>query len=636
MNNHGDRKSQEAAKLTERLLSYYKLLLTEDLPRSYRGSLLDFQRDFQTILRRTSEEGLSFLTKTMPQAAKAIDSALQSGRLHLPMFRKRGCKNSRGLFVRYALPKFLWVLLSRVFNPFTGVVLGDPDVVAVNDLRQVLYLAYKLELPYDEQTNQKVLDKFVDTDAALPEEGAYLCGRITPDLSGKVTEQVLGAGSMLLRDLLADIDPYDISPKHGPGVVATGEDPWRKFDFSVRYNQIERLYPFQEYFTLGHNHVLEGILPKHDITTLDTGVAKVMLVPKDSRGPRLISAEPLNYMFIQQGLFKSIVGLVERHPLTRGRVNFTDQTINRDLALRGSFSGMFDTLDMAEASDRVSLALVNRLFLGTPILEPLLATRTPRTALPDGRLVTFRKFAPMGSACCFPIEALCFWALGAGVLHVAYGIPLAKAARMIYVYGDDIIVPHGYSPGLQRLFPLFGLKFNEGKCCTTGAFRESCGCDAFKGVDVTPVKLKALPPNSRHDASQILAYIAYSNQLWKRGLYSFAEGIKDEIESLVGPIPLKANMPEGDLVPSWHHSNFRDVDKYHLLRIGSKFKRRWNCNLQRFEFLVLTPRARKVTRNSPDWRELHRCLLSGGDETRACIYTLPRRVQLKRGWAALQ
>jgi hypothetical protein len=64
--------------------------------------------------------------------------------------------------------------------------------------------------------------------------------------------------------------------------------------------------------------------------------ARVCLVPKDSRGPRIISCEPAELMFIQQGIMRKLYSHLETHHLTAGQINFTDQSINRNLALLAS------------------------------------------------------------------------------------------------------------------------------------------------------------------------------------------------------------------------------------------------------------------------------------------------------------
>lgn len=607
---NGNRKSQVAL-----LLPCYKLLFHEELPRVHQHHE-EFARDFHTISKRTSSEGIEFLTRSLPALGKAIDASLKSGRLLAPGFQRRK-RTVRGNRVRYALPNFLWVLLSRCFNPFTGRVLNDLDVCALNDLRQICYLAYKMELPYKSKDEQKVINGFVATDGSLPELN---------NCPGKVSEAI-DLGNSLLQAVLSGFDPTDIQPMPGPGATADRMKPWEKYNPQCIYEQLETLYPFSEYFVLGKLHAWDQYYSKPEaLPVKKTGAARVILVPKDSRGPRLISAEPSSYMFIQKGLSSKLVDTVEKHPLTKRRVNFTSQKINRRLALRGSIDGRYDTIDLSEASDRVSLELVKRLFKGTSLLGSLLATRTPRTVLPSGETIKLRKFAPMGSALCFPIEALSFWALGAGLLHVYAGLPIRKAARMLYVYGDDIIMQHGYAPYLIWGFQKVGLKVNLPKSCLSGFFRESCGCDAYRGQDVTPIKLRRPHPGKqRLDERTLLSYIDYSNQFWKKGYYSLALYFESLVEKSHGTIPLKENFDDDkEIMPSWYHRGPKHLVKQNNLRT------RWNKSHQVREYFVLTPRGRSEERITPSWSELFRIL--SNKYSSPFIYPLPRRIKLKRGW----
>jgi hypothetical protein len=182
---------------------------------------------------------------------------------------------------------------------------------------------------------------------------------------------------------------------------------------------------------------------------------------------------------------------LESHRLTKGYVNFTHQEVNRDLALHGSIHEHIATLDLKDASDRVSLALVRRVFAKVPVvLQALEACRTTETQLPDGRLVELKKFAPMGSALCFPVEALIFWAILVSAMCKRTRLPLSVVGKRIFVYGDDIIVPVDWAPQCMLALERVGLRVNTAKCCITGPFKESCGMDAFKGVCVTPIRFR--------------------------------------------------------------------------------------------------------------------------------------------------
>jgi hypothetical protein len=488
------------------------------------------------IQSRCSKEGISFLTKSLPRFGKAVDTALSSGtRLSVEGFTAPNGST---------IPKFLGWLLSRVFDAF-GCELDQPDPVAFKHFRQLVYLVYKLEIPYDKETEQSVLDSFVVVDNALPEvdaspflnrEGDQYIPRAELVLSDEWLKQ---ARSTIAR-AVSSFDPTGdlIVPRHGPGVVATGESVLEKSKLSRIYKHLEIVYPFTEWMMYSANHVVDSINDRglRRVTLVDEATAKVVLVPKDSRGPRLISCEPLEVQWIQQGLGRALVRHIESSRLTRGHVNFIDQQVNRRLAMEGSRNGQWVTLDMKEASDRVSLALVKYLFQDHPrLLEALLATRSPLTRLPDGTVVRLKKYAPMGSALCFPVESLVFWALAVSAIRLT-GRTWRESIRSVYVYGDDIIVRKEDYTILLRLFPLVGLKFNDQKCCVARSFRESCGCDAYNGIDVTPIKLKTTW-SPRRNPEVLASYVAFRNAMFHAKYFRTAELVKTQLNNRYGDIP---------------------------------------------------------------------------------------------------
>jgi hypothetical protein len=332
--------------------------------------------------------------------------------------------------------------------------------------------------------------------------------------------------------------PRDIIPRHGPGSVATGEESGEKTHFSRIYGTVEMVYPFTEYFHFNLSHTVDALNSNTlNLLELPAGTAKVVLVPKDSRGPRLISSEPLELQWIQQGLQRKLYDIIESHRMTAGRVNFTDQTVNRALALAGSKTGTWVTLDMKDASDRVSRQLVRRLFPDN-WFEAMDACRSTGTRLPNGQFVELEKFAPMGSAVCFPVEALTFFALAVSTLRILKGYSRAKALASVFVYGDDIICRVEDYDSVMHRFPLYGLMFNEGKCCVSGSFRESCGCDAFRGVDVTPIRLKKTWCPHSSDVQELASYVAHGNALYAAGYRRSFHTIRQLVENRYGPLPV--------------------------------------------------------------------------------------------------
>lgn len=502
---------------------------------------------------RFSEEGMSFLTKTLPLIGKAVDTALATGT----------CLSIEGLTKPpgTVIPHFLGWLLGRVFDVF-GYELDQPDPIALKHFRQIVYLVYKLEIPYEQETAQAVIDSFVQTETDLRS--------IQWDAVESEYSDWLDDARDLVTRVVSPIDPVEVSPRHGPGAVATGERVLEKSFFSRIYSELERVYPFMEYMRYNLNHVAEATEDDQRRLKIEAkATAKVVLVPKDSRGPRLISCEPLEIQWIQQGLGRLLQQQIESSRHTRGFVNFTNQQVNRDLALEGSRTKQWATLDMKEASDRVSCRLVARLFEHHPrLLEAMMACRSEGTLLPNGTVIDLEKFAPMGSALCFPVEALVFWALSVSAIRRYNNRSRRKAAMPVYVYGDDIIVKEKDYATLLQYLPKVGLLFNKAKCCTDGSFKESCGCDAFKGVDVTPIRLKTVWSHRRTDPRSLESYVAFHNAMIGLGHYRVAGTVAQMVVSLYGLIPFTNRFtvaPNGAYVSLTRCPAFVSYEPAHVL-----------------------------------------------------------------------
>jgi hypothetical protein len=581
--------------------------LYADVAERFGLSLTESRREVGVIRRRVVSEGLQFLTVALPRLGKAIDTALSKNTpLLVEGFQKKP---------KTTIPKFLGWLFSLVFTD-AGSERSDASPEALGALRQLVYFLYKLEIEYADSKTSKVLESFVSTDSLL------LQLRV-PD------NQIMLNCRRFCADVFATFDHRDITPRHGPGNVATGEGPHEKHVFRRLYSSIERVYPFTEYFVYGMSQVVDEYHTYETLEVHEAGTAKVVLVPKDSRGPRLISCEPLEYQWIQQGLGRAIVARLESHHLTRGQINFSDQTINRELALSSSADQEWVTLDMKDASDRVALTLVESVFGDVPdLLEALKATRTTSTMLPDGSQVMLNKFAPMGSCLCFPVEAFVFYSLCVSVLMCEYGYSRREARRHVFVYGDDIIVRRkDYAAILQHL-PEFGLMFNDGKCCTAGFFRESCGCDAYKGVDVTPIKLRSVWCHRRRlDIGVTASYVALSNAMYKRGYMRCSDRAKLLVEKSTGPLPVFSNEDIGGL--GW----IRPDACTHVQPSG--VRTRWNNELHRREVRTWQTRPTYEYADPDDWRTVLRRITTPDEYTIPGTYAIPRRSRPKRGWVHL-
>lgn len=202
---------------------------------------------------------------------------------------------------------------------------------------------------------------------------------------------------------------------------------------------------------------------------------KLSFVPKTAKTHRAIAVEPVLNGFLQKG-----ADTVLRNKLNRIGIDLRDQEKNRELARQGSVSDddtSFVTIDLKSASDSISIGLV-RDVLPVEWFELLNSLRSDRYEL-DGKHYTYHKFCSMGNGFCFPLETLlfvaCCYVSGCGVPGTDFS-----------VYGDDIIVRKQHAPAVLKLLKVLGFKANTKKTFLQGPFRESCGADWYKGVDVRP------------------------------------------------------------------------------------------------------------------------------------------------------
>jgi hypothetical protein len=302
--------------------------------------------------------------------------------------------------------------------------------------------------------------------------------------------------------------------KHGPGAVSErfGANERWSFD-SISYNIESLVGP--EYFRTSWFDLLERPPSTKEVP------ARLVAVPKTAVKPRLISIEPSYNQFVQQALQLRLKALLESGDFA---CSYTHQHHNQRMALEGSIDGLVATMDLSEASDRVSLALVEELFGFNPqFVRYLKLSRSRFVELPDGGLVLLNKFASMGSALTFPVESMVFLTLVVTVLCRRQGDfrprtvkRYRKRSSTLSIYGDDIIIPVDAYPDVVRSLTSLGMKVNDSKSFPRGKFRESCGTDAYDGRVVTPAYARAYLPKSRANSNELVKASALRNQLYER------------------------------------------------------------------------------------------------------------------------
>jgi len=282
--------------------------------------------------------------------------------------------------------------------------------------------------------------------------------------------------------------------------------------------------------------------------------ARLKFVPKDIFKSRSICMEPNSVMFVQQALLEAFVSVFEAGLMSRF-VNLRDQSLNREGAMYGSYTGDIDTIDLSSASDSVSWALIKRIF-PKEVLFYLALSRSRDAVMTDGSVRRLWKFAPMGSALCFPIQCVVFTAVciysamrqsdwlatqqagvpghnyvtQKGVRHFietafyeSYGFthPDIGKFQPVHVYGDDICVDASLTRELITILSRLGFTVNEKKSfMNCSSFRESCGGYYLRGFDVTPLRYAMSERTSWKDARYVASGIALCNRAGDYGYFN--------------------------------------------------------------------------------------------------------------------
>jgi len=422
---------------------------------------------------------------------------------------------------------------------------------------------------------------------------------------------------MIAEVVLPNLGNYDPWPKHGPGSVA--EHGVTRLD--VKHSFIAYDRAIDRAFFTGHiaNYGLSeerGYSPARITPNPDVWIDKkqatfppsrVHFVPKNLKVARSICMEPATKMYFQQAV-ADMMRMAISDCLLGKHIHLTDQTENQRLCEFGSYTGSIDTLDLSAASDSLSLDLVRRVFPPSWKIF-LLATRNKEAITPDG-IKILKKFAPMGSAVCFPtqcvvfaligIYATCLYDTNTPVTDDTFLLGKSKLrdvlsrisryprgyskSRGIYqplgVYGDDICCDSRVTSVVTALLSLLGFEVNKSKSFTgSQSFRESCGAFFLCGYDVTPLYYRVKGVRRKLTPEHIYSQVHIINEAYDRGYLNLRRVM---IKTLTEwPLPKKL----GRFAVPFVHYDGRDVFGIRTFDVdNSHLKQRYNRSLQRREW----------------------------------------------------
>lgn len=394
------------------------------------------------------------------------------------------------------------------------------------------------------------------------------------DLPSDLKEKVKRVSSLCLQQL----DEFlELEGKHGPGAVAEGlkaNQKWnailpRLVDLDERFSDIG----YDTVFGLHADNIREAGFS--DVQSCER--ARLVCVPKTFTSLRTITVEPGVNQFLQQAYNAHLRKEIERCRVMSTCLALTTQLPNQDLAIEGSLTGDWVTVDLSSASDLLSTELVEAAFAHRPrFLSGIMSCRTPEVEIGNTNLV-LKKYAGMGNATTFPVQSYCFALIALCSMIkdnqvVTFGL-LERLARRVRVFGDDIIIRTEHYPEFAKWIESCGLRINHSKTFATGNFRESCGVDAYKGIKVTPIYLRFDPTTIATDTSSFISVLSTCNQLWLDCMYATSDALRTMLDK-VRTLPLVGRDTPG---LGYHtHQNLCE-------------RQRWSATLHRYEVRTYVP-----------------------------------------------
>ena len=477
-------------------------------------------------INRIKSEGFKFLSVTLPQLSKAVLHSLELG-----YFERPTSIAWKGKSLRY-FSKFLNVIFDR-----NGLVVEDFDPTALWQLRQICEYFYKLAVPFDEEVLDTAEDDFIKVDSALASVP------IDRDWVDQLRKDFETHHKLSSRASVSDIMSRS-KPRPGSGTYADYHSWTNKFglEWFMRKEVTPTINveykPYNGFF-----RPYKGA-PVPEVYTGDTDFSEVLFVPKDSRGPRTIVREPFNRLCGQMAFNSYLATSINRS--SHGRINFDDQSVNKKLAESSSVDRKYATIDLKNASDSVDSNIIRHIFRHSSGLLWFVNQRSKACTLPRSkRLYSLNKLAGMGSGLTFPCMSLLIHLTITRAFVNHLGCTYEFAKRLVYVYGDDIIIPTHLYGVATRALTRVKLNVNADKSFFRSHFRESCGGDYYNGQEVNPVRIKLASSNPkicgfkiRFDRTAgIVQLERHCRELVKNGMLSTAELYYSLIEKFVGSLP---------------------------------------------------------------------------------------------------
>lgn len=379
--------------------------------------------------------------------------------------------------------RMLWVISKRNIEQLRRMEFSltpSRPVLETKIRYQLLNLFKKYTFSKDVYTEIQVLEdskkKFLDNQARINSL------KVQEDSTLK---SILFSARGYVEDILGDFSKFDVLERARFGKKSSVGIPMRKACEGERYEapitgSDDHIQWFDKLYACwnrpAYNYAVERAVNRKVPLTLPVDILEAVLVNKTWKSKRLIMPNTTLGTLYSGGLGR----LLEDKLRAYGYDIRSLQATHGELARFGSITGSLVTADQSLASDNITVWLVDRI-CPAPWASALKFGRIRKVSF-YGSIIETETFSTMGIGFTFPLQTLVFLSL---LLAIRDHVGLNESS-VISVYGDDLIYPVEMHSLVLDIFDRLGLKINVDKTFADGYFRESCGQDYYRGVDIRP------------------------------------------------------------------------------------------------------------------------------------------------------
>jgi len=337
----------------------------------------------------------------------------------------------------------------------------------------------------------------------------------------------------------------------------------------------------------GYAQARAALLKKPPYRLVDS--LEAVLVDKTWKSLRMIMPNTTLGTLYSSGMGRTIEDRLRSHNYDIKHL----QPVHGELARFGSLTGSLVTADQSMASDNITVQLVDAI-LPRPWASALKFGRIEGMALYGQRLAT-PTFATMGIGFTFPLQTLIFLCL---LLSIRDYCKLDEQT-VVSVFGDDLIYATEMHQVVCDVFPKLGLVLNIDKTFAEGYFRESCGYDFYRGIDVRPFHLgRATGLSAGKRRAEAYLYVTANIALRRWAPYE----IPTTLDWIIGEIR-RVRKDEVLLVPTDYPDTSgvkASPELAYLLGVERKIKKDMH-GTYRFRYLAFEADVKREDRHDPYW-----------------------------------